>query len=108
MDDLALAASFWGVNTSSVFKMKLKNSKDLSLFQTSQDIPHTTFITVNKNKFRVNSLILAQHSDIFEKMIWSGDTDISITNSLSYEHMDDAVYMAILFLHGKEINCAMM
>eukprot|EP00116_Pleurobrachia_bachei_P002044 sb/3462306/ len=105
MDDLSIAANFWGLeDPPSSFKMKLPNSKDLSRFQTSQDVSHTTCITINESKFRVNSLVLAQHSEVFEKLIWSGETEITLSRELFVSHMEDAIYVAILFLHGKEIT----
>eukprot|EP00116_Pleurobrachia_bachei_P002138 sb/3462400/ len=105
MDDLSIAANFWGLeDPPSSFKMKLPNSKDLSRFQTSQDVSHTTCITINESKFSVNSLVLAQHSEVFEKLIWSGETEITLSRELFVSHMEDAIYVAILFLHGKEIT----
>ena len=110
MDDLQAAVSFWSIDKSTrsdtdKVDLNLAEQKDLSKFQTSQDLPHTVTVHVVESHFRVNSLILALHSPVFENLIFSGLDDIKIDESLAkLPNFEEAFYTCLLFLHGKNVS----
>eukprot|EP00116_Pleurobrachia_bachei_P001181 sb/3461443/ len=111
MDDLQLAVSFWTANDpppsshNTTTGVKIPNQKDLSKFQTSHDLSHSVILHVGQSHFRVNSLILALHSSVFERLLFSGLDEIEIETSLQrLENIEEAVYTSILILHGKDVQ----
>ena len=114
-DDLSAAATFWNAGGEpsnfvimDTVSLKIANQKDVSKFQTCRDLSHTVTLHVGQSQLQsitVNSLILALHSSVFEKLLFSGEETIEIDSSLQkLPQIGDAVHQAILFLHGKDIQ----
>ena len=106
-----MAVSFWNANDpppsshNTTTGVKIPNQKDLSKFQTSHDLSHSVIIHVGQSHYRVNSLILALHSSVFERFLFSGLDEIEIETSLQkLENIEEAVYTTILILHGKDVQ----
>ena len=109
--DIVPLSRFWSTSDTppsslnTTTSVKIPNQKDLSKFQTSQDLSHSVIIHVRQSHFRVNSLILALHSSVFERLLFSGLDEIEIETSLQkLENIEEAVYTSILILHGKDVQ----